>query len=270
MLALGRQIGRLFFRRNQKRVRIARINLAWCFPDQDEAAREAILHEHLACYGQAILDLGLIWWAPRSRLDRLCTIHGEAELQGLQRSGEKVLLIIPHVLGMDMAGAALARLGAGASMMKAPSSPLLNWRLWQGRTRFGAQIFTRENGLRPLVKAIRAGRIGYLMPDEDLGHTHSVFAPFFGIATATLPVVGRVAKMTEAKVIPAFCRLDEDGRYHVTLGPALPGFPQNDAVTDATVVNAAFEVGIRSAPAQYLWTLRWFRTRPNDEPSPYE
>ena len=85
-----------------------------------------------------------------------------------------------------------------------------------------------------------------------------------------MPVVGRVAKMTKAKVIPVFCRLDEDGRYHVTLGPALPGFPQNDAVKDAMAVNAAFEAGIRSAPEQYLWTLRWFRTRPNDEPSPYE
>lgn len=269
MLALGRQIGRLFFRRNQKRVRIARINLAWCFPDQDEAAREAILHDHLACYGQAILDLGLIWWAPRSRLDRLCTIHGEAELQTLQRSGEKILLIIPHVLGIDMAGAALARLGAGASMMKAPSSPLLNWRLWQGRSRFGAQIFTRDQGLRPLVKAIRAGRIGYFMPDEDLGHTHSVFAPFFGIATATLPVVGRVAKMTDAQVIPVFCRLDDSGHYHVTVGSPLVGFPKGDALTDATVVNAAFEAAIRQAPEQYLWTLRWFRTRPNGESSPY-
>ncbi|HJP06754.1 MAG TPA: lysophospholipid acyltransferase family protein [Arenicellales bacterium] len=270
VLALGRQIGRLFFRRNQKRVRIARINLAWCFPDQDEAAREAILHEHLACYGQAILDLGLVWWAPRSRLDRLCTIYGEAELQALQRSGEKTLLIIPHVLGIDMAGAALARLGSGTSMMKSPSNPLLNWRLWQGRSRFGAQIFMRDQGLRPLVKAIRAGRVGYLMPDEDLDHAHSVFAPFFGVSTATLPVVGRVAKMTGAKVIPVFCRLDRNGRYHVTLGPALSGFPENDAVADATAVNAAFEVGIRSAPEQYLWTLRWFRTRPNGEHSPYD
>jgi KDO2-lipid IV(A) lauroyltransferase len=35
-------------------------------------------------------------------------------------------------------------------------------------------------------------------------------------------------------------------------------------------VNAAFETVIRQAPEQYLWTLRWFRTRPNGESSPYD
>ncbi|MBT3973363.1 MAG: lipid A biosynthesis acyltransferase [Acidiferrobacteraceae bacterium] len=270
VLALGRQIGKAFFHRNHKRTRIARINLQWCFPDWDEATREAVLREHLTRYGQAILDLGLMWWAPRRRLDRLCTLSGEAELHALRQAGEKVLLIIPHVVGIDMTGAVLAKVAAGASMMKAPSNPLLHWRLWRGRSRFGARIFMRNQGLRPLVKAIRAGWAGYFMPDEDLGSQQSVFAPFFGITTATLPVVGRMAKMTDAKVIPVFCRLDDSGHYHVTLGSVLADFPNGDALADATMVNAAFEAAIRQAPEQYLWTLRWFRTRPNDEPSPYD
>ena len=269
MLALGRQVGRLFFRINKKRVDIARVNLQWCFSELTEADREKLLRLHLTRYGQAIIDMGLIWWASRSRIDRLCTVSGEAELEFLRRSGEKVLLIIPHVLGIDMTGAALARLAPGASMMKAPSNPLLYRWLWQGRTRFGARIITRDQGLRPLVKAIRAGHVGYLMPDEDLGDVSSVFAPFFGIPTATLPVVGRIARMTGAKVIPVFCELSDQGRYHVTLGKPLSGFPSGDPRADATAVNAAFEASIRTAPEQYLWTLKWFRTRPQGEESPY-
>ena len=61
VLALGRQIGKAFFHRNHKRTRIARINLQWCFPDWDEAAREAVLREHLPSYGQANHDLVLVW-----------------------------------------------------------------------------------------------------------------------------------------------------------------------------------------------------------------
>ena len=268
-MALGHQIGGLFFRINQKRVDIARVNLQWCFPELTEADREKLLRLHLTRYGQAILDMGLVWWASRSRIDRLCTVSGEYELEALRRSGEKVLLVIPHVLGIDMTGAALAQLAPGTSMMKTPSNPLLHRWLWRGRTRFGARIFTRDQGLRPLVKAIRAGHVGYLMPDEDLGDAASVFAPFFGIPTATLPVVGRIARMTGAKVIPVFCELDDRGRYHVKLGKSLSGFPSGDLQVDATTVNAAFEASIRTAPEQYLLTLKWFRTRPRGETSPY-
>jgi len=269
VLALGRQVGRLFYRVNQKRVAIAHINLQWCFPDLTTEQRDTLLRLHLVRYGQALVDMGLVWWGSRSRIDRLCTVTGGEELERLRNSGEKVLLVIPHVLGIDMTGAALSPLAPGASMMKPPSNPLLHRWLWRGRSRFGARIYTRNQGLRPLVKALRAGYVGYLMPDEDLDGAHSVFAPFFGIPTATLPVVGRIARMTGAKVMPVFCELDNRGRYHVTIGQPLSGFPSGDIEEDAAAVNAAFEAAIRRAPEQYLWTLKWFRTRPNGEASPY-
>ena len=40
VLALGRQVGRLFYRINQKRVAIAHINLQWCFPDLTTEQRD--------------------------------------------------------------------------------------------------------------------------------------------------------------------------------------------------------------------------------------
>ena len=171
-MMLGRGVGNLFFRVNKKRVRIARINLRWCFPHLDHQAREKILKTHLTRYGQAIIDLGLIRWGSRKTIDRLCTIEVEAELKDRVQSGEKILLIIPHVVGIDMAGAALARVARGAAMMKEPSNPLLHRWLLRGRTRFGARIFMRSQGVRPLVKSIRSGYVGYLMPDEDQGGEH--------------------------------------------------------------------------------------------------
>ena len=108
------------------------------------------------------------------------------------------------------------------------------------------------------------------MPDEDLGGEHCVFAPFFGIETATLPVVGRLARMTGATVIPMFCILGEEGRYKVVLGDPIEDFPTQNPELDAAKVNLAFQASINDAPEQYLWTLKWFRTRPNGESSPYD
>jgi lauroyl/myristoyl acyltransferase len=127
----------------------------------------------------------------------------------------------------------------------------------------------RDQGLRGLVKAIKGGRIAYLIPDEDLGDTNSVFSPFFGIPTATVPVVGWLAKMTDAAVVPVFTRMLDNGRYAFDIKPPLPGFPIGDKQADAATVNSVFEAQIRSAPEQALWTFKWFKTRPDNDVSPY-
>ena len=270
ILLFGRGLGRLFHSRNRKRVHIAQVNLQLCFPALSEERRMRLLKEHLARYGQAIMDLGLVWWASERRLDRLCTVSGEQGLRALHQAGRPVLLVTPHTVGIDMSGAILSRLLPGVSMMKRASDPLLSWCLWRGRIRFGAQILMRDQGLRPFLRALKSGRVGYFMPDEDLGPAQSVFAPFFGVATATLPIVGRLAQLTGAAVVPVFTCLANSGHYHVSIGEALTDFPTGDQIADTTRVNAAFEALVRGAPEQYLWTLKWFRTRPSGESPPYD
>ena len=51
--------------------------------------------------------------------------------------------------------------------------------------------------------------------------------------------------------------------------PPLEDFPTGDPERDAASVNKARETLIRLAPEQYMWTLRWFRTRPEGETPPY-
>ena len=269
-LWLGRQIGIKFLRRNKKRASIAKLNLEWCFPDESEKVRQKILYDHVICYGQAIVDIGMIIRAPRRKIEQNYTIFGLDEFKSLLSSGKRVLLVIPHVVGIDMVGAALAKVAPGVSMMKAPKNLLMHWWLWRGRSRFGATILTREQGILQFARAIRAGKVGYIMPDEDLGEENCVYAKFFGIDTATIPVVGRLANITNSEVIPVSCKLDSNGHYNIRLMPPLVDFPTKDVVNDAATVNRAFEECIREDPEQYLWTLKWFQTRPDGRLSPYE
>ncbi|MBI18023.1 MAG: lipid A biosynthesis acyltransferase [Proteobacteria bacterium] len=268
-LWLGDRLGSIFRARNHKRRKIAETNLRMCFPELSDYQRQVLMHRHFRLYGRAVIDLGLVWWGTRARLDDLCRVSGERILRNLTRSGKPVLLITPHTVGVDMAGACLSRLAPGVSMMKRATGPLLTWRLWRGRTRFGATLLMRDQGLRPMVKAMRRGRVGYLMPDEDLGDDRSLFVPFFGVSTATLPVVGWLARLTAAAVLPVFIEFGESGQYKVAIHPPLDDFPSGDPHVDAAKVNAVFEAGIREAPEQTLWSLKWFRTRPAGEPSPY-
>ncbi len=270
-LGLGAALGRLFHRRNPKRRAIARINVDFCFPELDEAARDALVLEHFEHYGRNVVDFGLAWWGSPARLERWVRMKGVEALDAAHREGRAVILITPHAVGMDLGGIVLSRRHPTVSMMKRAPDALLNWMLRRGRERMGATMVMRDEGLRPLVRAIRAGRQCYFIPDEDFGPEHSVFAPFFGVPTATLTSVARLARITGALVFPVITWLDPaSGRYTVEIGASLDDFPAGDEIADAARVNTALEERVRLAPAQYMWTLRWFRTRPGGAPSPYE
>lgn len=266
---VGARLGDLFFRSNVKRRRIAATNLRLCFPEFDEEARQRLLVEHFRAYGRSIIDLGLVWWASERRLERLCQTHGLEIWLDHANAGERTLLVTPHTAGIDLGGVYLSRFYPLISMMKRTQNPLLTWRLWCGRRRFGAQIVLRDQGIRPLIRSLMQGRAGYLMPDEDLRDARTIFAPFFGVETATLSVVGRLSRLTGAKVLPMFTRRLETGHYQVEIQAPLESFPTGDDMKDASRLNEVFETGIRVVPEQYLWTLQWFKNRPDGAPSPY-
>ena len=270
VLKVGGALGDMFYRSNEKRRKIAEINVQMCFPDLSVDQHQRLVRQHYRLYGRALIDYGVLWWGSTARIDSLCTVTGKDILKNLEKAGRPVLLITPHTVGIDMGGALIARLICGVSMMKRARDPLLTWRLWRGRCRFDAIILMRDQGLRRLVKAIRGGRIAYLIPDEDLGDANSLFAPFFDIPTATVPVVGWLAKLTDAAVVPVFTRMLDNGRYVFDIKPPLSGFPLGNEQSDAATVNSVFEAGIRSAPEQALWTFKWFETRPGTDISPYD
>ena len=58
--------------------------------------------------------------------------------------------------------------------------------------------------------------------------------------------------------------------YMFDIKPPLSGFPLGDKQADAATVNSVFEAEIRSAPEQALWTFKWFKTRPDNNASPYD
>ncbi len=270
-LATGRWIGGVFYRRNAKRREIARINIGMCFPDLDENQREAMVREHFSLYGCNVIDFGLSWWGSRRRLRKLVHLKGVEKIHGFHKQNRRVILIAPHTVGMDVGGIVLASQFSMTSMMKRAPDPLLNWMLTRRRSRFGGRMFMRDESLRPMIRAIRDGYLCYFIPDEDFGLEHSIFAPFFGVPSATLTVVGRMARLTNAVVIPVVTWLNpENGIYTIDIGDPMEGFPSGDEQRDAVMLNEALEQRVRLAPSQYMWTLRWFKTRPGGAPSPYE
>ena len=270
-MGLGAWLGRQMLKRNAKRRRIVQINLALCFPDGDEAAREALALASAERAGQALLDLGVLWLRSDAAIMRRWQVHGREHLDAVLAAGRAPLFVTGHVVGLDMGAAAMTvACGGGVGPYNPTHQPFVDaWLIW-GRTRFGSGLMTREDGLRPLLKALKSRQAAYYIPDEDHGAAHSVFAPFFGVQKATLPLLGRLAKQGNAAVLPFFTRLDgATGVYHLHIEPPLDALSASTPLAEAAQMNAMLERMIRRDPTQYMWSFKLFKTRPAGEPEMY-
>jgi lauroyl/myristoyl acyltransferase len=267
---IGDGIGTLYRWVNTKRMRIVRINIDLCFPDLRKREREQLVLEHFRYYGRSVVDFGLTWWASNARLSHLIKFNNaEQYLETLKQ--HNVILLLPHMVGLDCGAGFATSLHPSISMMKATGDELVDWRLWKGRTGSKSmRVVMRSQGLRPLIRAAKHGTPCYYMPDQDFGDNDlTVFAPFFGVQSSTLTTLSTMARLANARVVPIYPIMLENGHYEVTFDAPLENFPSGDEVADATRVNEVVEKCISRAPAQYMWTLQWFKTRPDGEPSPY-
>ena len=270
---LGAGAGELLYRFNRRRRHIVAVNLALCFPELSEARRERLARDYFRRLAQVSLDYGLLWWGSTKRLQRMISVEGMEHLQRCREAGRPVILLTGHTVALDFGAVAVTREVATVGMIKPVRNPVIEWLMSRGRTRYWGRLFRRQDGLRPVVRALRRGEAFYYLPDEDLSHVKGgewIFAPFFGVPTATITALGRLARLTGAAVIPCMSRyLPEEGRYRVTLHPPLDDFPCGDDEADTERMNRELEEMIRTCPEQYMWSLRLFKTRPGGAPSPY-
>jgi len=270
---LGRRIGDLVYRTNARRRHIVRVNLELCFPELDAAQREQMARDYFHRLIQSSLDYGVLWWGSAARLDRMVSVDGAEHLQRCQTEGRPVILLTGHSVALDFGATAITRRFATVGLIKPVRNPVIEWLMSRGRTRYQGSLYLRKEGLRPVVRALRQGQAFYYLPDEDLTHVKGsdwIFAPFFGVPTATITALGKLARLSGAAVVPCMTRyLPEQGRYQVSLSAPLKDFPSGDAVADTVRMNAELERMIRRQPEQYMWSLRLFKTRPDGAPSPY-
>ena len=265
LAACGRALGTAGFWLIGERRRVTRINLAKCFPEMQPQARERLAREHFRAAARSILELGIVWWAPRERVERLVRIEGLEHVRAL--GATPAILFVPHFVALNMGGARLGSEVNCVSMYAAQKNRRLAELLLQGRHRFGTQkLVSRQQGIRAVIAGMREGLPFYYLPDQDYGPRDALFVPFFGIPTATVPGLSRIARLVGARVLPCVTRmLPRGGGYVLTIEPPWENFPTPDVVADTRRMNEYIERKVREMPEQYLWMHKRFKTRPPGE-----
>jgi KDO2-lipid IV(A) lauroyltransferase len=253
------------------RRRIAERNLARCFPEMGAEERAALLAENFRSVGRMPFEMAWSWSASEAFLRRIGRIEGLEHLRLAADQGRGLLLITAHFSCLDIGAHILAlAFGDAAGIYRPLRSPVLEWYQNRSRARWTEHMF-RKDDLRSALRYLRNGGVLWYAPDQDFGPTQSVFAPFFGIQTATLKATERLVTLARCAVVPMFPRYDRVQRkYVVSVGQALADFPGGDSQRDLERINALLESQVRQAPEQYWWIHRRFKTRPAGEPPFYD
>ena len=266
--ALGTLLGWVLYALVVPRRRVVLRNFAVCFPDMPLPERRRLARQTVVYFAQAWLDRAWLWHAPRAWVQRRVTLTGAVhELAG----PDPTVIFLPHFVGLDAAwaGVALQLPRPSTTIYTDQSNKLVDQWILRGRQRFGhLRLFGRADGVKAIVAALRDGQPLYLLPDMDFGPDESVFVPFYGVSTATVPSLARFARLGHAKVVPMLPRLTKAG-YEVQVLPAWQDFPSADAQADTALMNARLQEYINTMPAQYFWVHKRFKTRPEGEDSLY-
>ena len=264
LLALvGKALGLALYALVGERRRVTLTNLGLCFPQLSAAQKSALARRHFMAFGRSIVELGLWWWAPAERIRRLVRLEGGDKLADYK--GKPVILLVPHFVGIDANWMRLTLEHDMVAIYTRQKNRVFEAAMNGGRLRFGnCELASRQEGTRKALKAMKGGRFFHYSPDMDYGPKESIFVPFFGVPTATITALSRLAKLTGATVIPVLTRMEE-GNYVTRVGEPWAAFPSDDEAVDARRLNAFIEAEVERSPEQYYWLHKRFKTRPPGE-----
>ncbi|GEM_PF-22728 len=267
---LGIVIGRLAKIVMPSRRKVARQNIALCFPGLSQNEQTALLNQHFDELGQMLTQTLRAFWGNTRKLEKSVQIEGLEYLRHSVRQGRGVLLVSGHFTALDMGGKLLSRQIKIAGVYRPHKQGVLERQVLKARLQYGDAMFKRDE-LRSIIRYLRQGGVIWYAPDQDYRRGKSVFVPFFGQPAATITATHQLARLSGCAVHFFFVkRLDKAPWYRLKVSPALENFPGPDVVEDTRRINAGLERMVQEAPAQYLWIHKRFKTRPEGMENPYQ
>jgi KDO2-lipid IV(A) lauroyltransferase len=246
-------------------------NIDLCFADLSARQRKQLYRQSFIELGHTLTESGALWlWDDERLLKYVKRVSGEAALEQGFANGKGIILALPHLGAWEMMGVYCSRKYPMTSLFRPLRLEPLNPFIKQARERFGATLVpTNASGIRALYKALANNELVAILPDQDPGREGSVFAPFCGIAASTMTLLPKLAAKSGAAIVFGYAERLGAGGYHIHFIPQSSPLPVNDLTASATQINREVEHCMRQVPAQYQWSYKRFKTRPDGEPRIY-
>lgn len=282
--AFGRRFAN--FKTNRKRLDRASDHLAVAFPDWSEERRRehaVLAYQHLFTLGAELAFLPRIM--NEDNWHRHILVDGAGAALRHFLDGRPVIFVTAHCGNWELTGYAMALLGLRLHAVYRPLDlkPLDSW-VRDTRARRGMTLVDKFGAVRSLPKVVapsdgRAGSPVGFVADQNAGD-RGVFVPYFGRLASTYKSIGLLAMQFNAVLICGMARripaqdpappgVDPLIRYHIDLFDLIA--PEDYRAHEDPLFyltaryRRAIEQMVRSAPEQYLWMHRMWKSRPRHE-----
>jgi Kdo2-lipid IVA lauroyltransferase/acyltransferase len=244
-----------------RRRHVARVNTDLCFPTMPFLQRRVLLFRIFFNFFYAIWESFLAWGLPSAVLEKMIENKSEADISHELHKNEPCLLICPHYSCLEMVAPALSLNLSNLVMSYRPHENKRVERIMVGgRSRFGRLIIVKE--VRLMIKELKGSAKLWFGPDQDKGLVGSVFSTFFNVPASTVTTPARLARVTGVPVYFVGFRR-KFFKYELAVKKFPSGYPYDDEVANADILNQFIEASLSHDRSQYMWFHRRFKTQPN-------
>ncbi len=178
-------------------------------------------------------------------MERFIHLEGAEHFEKCGSGGHTVISCIPHAGNWE----ALARIRPYfhrvphfASMYRRLSNPLLEEFVYKSRTRHGCEMYSKEDGLREVLRLAHGGGLLGVLSDQFVAE--GTYLPYFGKVTGVTPLPALIYKRCKGKghLFSVFTRNTALGHWDTVLGREIH-LPENCHTIPAITmqVNLALE-----------------------------
>ena len=267
---LGRRLGDLAALALRGRRRVALANLALAFPELAPAARRRICRRAFQHLGLMLVELCGVLARPVEATLAGIRLEGLPHLRAVMSEHGRALILTAHLGNWELLAAACRLSGFPLTIVVRPlDAPWLNAPVERLRRKADVELVDKRGALRPVLDALRRGRLVGVLLDQNAARREGVFVPFFGRPASTSRSLALLALRTRTPVVPVFTWREEAGRHRVVIHPPLDlpatGDVEREIIELTMRCNAAIEAAVRRVPEQWLWIHDRWRTRPPGE-----
>lgn len=270
-IAIAQVVYLLHFRLRQVGMR----NLAMVFPEKSLAERRRILRGVFSSLGRQLAELCQFPRYTPENVDHVVVYDGLENYERAYAQGKGVLFLTAHFGGWELSAFTHSLHGHWLHVVMRPMDNEYLDRLLQSyRTMHGNKTVNKDDFVRGLLAAMRAGETVGILMDTNMTPPQGIFVDFFGIPACTASGLARIALRTDAAVVPGFTIWDPAlKKYRLRFDPALDlvrtGHLEADIAANTQMFTKVIENYVRKYPDQWLWVHRRWKTRPEGQPPLY-
>ncbi len=197
-------------------------------------------------------------------MEKFIHVEGGEHFEHCGSNGHTVVSCIPHAGNWEVLARIrplFHRVPRYASMYRRLANPLLEEFVYQSRTRYGCEMYSKEDGLKEILKlAHNGGLLGVL---SDQFTAEGIYVPYFGKVTGVTPLPALIYKRCKGKghLFSVFTRNTALGHWDAVLGREIY-LPENcESLPSITMqVNLALEECQNENILDGLWMHHRWKT----------